>query len=220
MPTENIDSVIDKLFQEKIRGVVITSLLGEARKITLGDLSEWVSESDKYGPTARSMTLQDLFDAYTDGTGMDGEPVVEVAPSAPIRGKQQQQLPKVKAHAKPKATKKVDKDDDGSVRRGGGSAEKGREVNFRDATKKQEYRGSIMDLIMDRKGKSVSSSEIVKMSGGSLNQVRIILLSLVAEEKVICTGKARATRYFWRDQASASVLAEFERDQVDQKKTA
>ena len=221
MPIENLDHVIEKHFQEQVRGVVISSLLGEAEKITLGDLGEWVAKSERYGPHARALTLQDIFDSYTESLGLRKEEEAEVVvePVQKPRGgrkkgsgkkKGKKAAPPVAAKKKPRK-KRVGNDED-TIRRGGGSAEKGREVNFRDTEAKKLYQDGIRDLIQTEQGGPISSSDIVDRSGGSLNQVRLILLGLVEEGTVVHTGKARATRYFWREDASSDVMEQFERE--------
>jgi uncharacterized protein (DUF1330 family) len=218
MPIENLDTVIEKHFQEQVRGVVISSLLSEAEKITLGDLSEWVAQSERYGPHARSLTLQDIFEAYNlsqFGKIDESEPVQEVEVAKPRGGRKKGSGKKKGGKKKKSVAKKPRKktgNDEDIIRRGGGSAEKGREVNFRDTDAKKRYQDGIRDLIEAEGGGPISSSEIVERSGGSLNQVRMILLGLVREGTVVHNGKARATRYYWRENATDEVMSQFERE--------
>ncbi len=211
MPIENLDTVIEKHFQEQVRGVVISSLLSEAEKITLGDLSEWVAQSERYGPHARSLTLQDIFEAYSLSQfgKIDESPAIAVEVAKPRGGRKKGSGKKKGGKKKPR--KKTGNDED-LIRRGGGSAEKGREVNFRDTDAKKRYQDGIRELIKVEEGGPISSSEIVERSGGSLNQVRLILLGLVREGTVVHNGKARATRYYWRENATDEVMSQFERE--------
>lgn len=81
---------------------------------------------------------------------------------------------------------------------GGGSVTDGRMVNFRNPEEKQDYFEKIRGFVQDA-DRPVSSTEIQKYAGGSANQVRAMMVILMDEGAVSCSGKARATRYEWNE---------------------
>lgn len=197
--TTEIETIIDQGVNAQIRGLAVKAILDKAGDIPLAKLGE-LRNSERYGPVMHQVTLQELIDAYVEAHGL-GPGVDDSAPQVRIKSVG----PKV---AKKKAKKTTN--GKGVVGGGGGSAAPGRKVNFRDAEAKAAYIGAVRAEIQGRAGEPISTTELTDICGGSSNQVRDILLSLVDTGDVVCTGQARATRYYWRAGASAEVIAEFE----------
>lgn len=203
MPNE-IESIIDEGVNSQIRGLAVKAMLAKAGDITLDKLAD-LRGSERYGPVMKEVTLQELIDAYVSAKGLvepGDEPraTVVAAPSGGSSGKKK---------TKKKASRKNGTRSKGKGG-GGGSAAPGRKVNFRDADAKQKYAEHVEQVIEQRGGEPVSTTELTDICGGSSNQARDILQGLVDAGKVVSTGQARATRYYWRAGASPEVIAEFE----------
>lgn len=213
MSIDAIENSIDEALSAQARGLVVKALLDQAGDTKLPDLVK-LCESAKYGEVAKEVSLQEVLDAYVEAQGLVPEPEGSDAenptpskPAAPSKGKKAK-----KKTAKKRASRKS-KGKGG----GGGTAAPGREVNFRDPEEKQRYYSQIEGMVKERGGEPISSSEIVDACGGSSNQAREILRQLEQESKVVYTGKARATRYYWREGASTEIVTQFEKEQASLK---
>jgi hypothetical protein len=198
--TTEIESIIDQGVNAQIRGLAVQAILNKAGDIPLAKLAE-LQTSDRYGPVMEQVTLQELIDAYVEQHGLapgvdDDKPKARVV-ATKGKAKKKKSTSGSKARSKGKGG-------------GGGSAAPGRKVNFRDADAKAAYAEAVRGEIQARGGQPISTTELTDICGGSSNQVRDILLSLVEDGEVVCTGQARATRYYWRTGASAEVIAKFE----------
>lgn len=195
--THDIEEIIDEGVNSQLQNLAIQALLKKAEEITLDKLAE-LRDSDRYGPVVRQVSLQKMIDVYvTENNLVEGsEPKAEVV-SAPRRKKGGR-----KASSRKNGT--------ASAGGGGGSAPPGKKVNFRDEEAKQQYAAHVEATIQERGGEPVSTTELTDICGGSSNQARGILQGLVDEGKVVSTGQARATRYYWKAGAPAEVIAEFE----------
>ena len=212
MSIDAIENSIDEALSAQARGLVVKALLDQAGDTTLPDLVK-LCESAKYGDVAKKISLQEVIDAYVETQKLvpepEGEAVVAPAPSKPAsKGKGK------KASKKKTAKKRASKGSSKGKGGGGGTAAPGREVNFRDPDEKQRYYSRIESMVQERGGEPISSSEIVDDCGGSSNQAREILRQLEKEQKVVYTGKARATRYYWRANATPDIIAQYEKEQA------
>lgn len=207
MPNE-IESIIDEGVNSQIRGLAVKAILGKAGDITLDQLAG-LRDSERYGAVMKEVSLQELIDAYVDtnhlveGVAMDDAPVATVV-SRPASGAGKKKSARRKASPRNGAASRKGKGG------GGGSAAPGRKVNFRDADAKEKYASHVESEIENRGGEPISTTELTDLCGGSSNQARDILQELVKGGRVICTGLARATRYYWRAGATPEVIAEFE----------
>jgi len=208
-----IETSIDEALHAQARGLVVHTLLTKAGDVSLTDLVK-LTESEKYGDVAQQISLQELIDAYVEKEGLvpeqyEGKTASSPSkPAAPAKGKKTSKKGAKKGGTKRRPTSSASKGG------GGGTAAPGREVNFRDPDEKQRYYSQIEGLVRDREGEPISSSEIVDACGGSSNQAREILRQLEQEGKAIYTGKARATRYYWKAQAKPEILAQYEKEQA------
>lgn len=213
MSIDAIESTIDADLAGHLRGLVLQSLLKNAGAAKLAELVKF-TEHDRFGTVASDISLQEIIDAYVETNHLvEGSALPEPEP-APARRKAG------KKASKKTPKKRAPKKKGGDNRRkggGGGSAEPGRQVNFRDPDERQRYSEGIETMVRDRAGEPVSSTELVDQCGGSSNQAREILKALVDLLKVVYVGHARATRYYWRANASAEVLAEFEKQVAAEK---
>ena len=210
MPIDAIENSIDQAISAQARGLVVKALLDQAGDTTLPDLVK-LCDSAKYGDVAKKISLQEVIDAYVETQKLVPEPEegkVE-APAAPSKPASK----KGKKASKKRAAKKRPSKSSGKGG-GGGTAAPGREVNFRDPEEKQRYYNQIESMVQERGGEPISSSEIVDACGGSSNQAREILRQLEKEAKVVYTGKARATRYYWKVNATPEIIAQYEKEQA------
>lgn len=209
-----IETSIDEALHAQARGLVVKTLLTKAGDVTLPDLVK-LCDSAKYGDVAKKISLQEVLDAYVEKEGLvpdgDGGDAPEPSrPAAPSRGKGKKASKKKTGKKRASRKSSTAKGKGG----GGGTAAPGREVNFRDPDEKQRYYGQIEGMVKEREGEPISSSEIVDACGGSSNQAREILRQLEQEKKVIYTGKARATRYYWREGADPKIVGQYEQEQA------
>lgn len=211
MSIDAIENSIDEALSAQARGLVVKALLDQAGDTKLPDLVK-LCESAKYGEVAKEVSLQEVLDAYVEAQGLVPEP--EGGSPAPSPSKP---ASKGKKAAKKKTAKKRASRKSKGKGGGGGTAAPGREVNFRDPEEKQRYYSQIEGMVKERGGEPISSSEIVDACGGSSNQAREILRQLEQESKVVYTGKARATRYYWREGASTEIVTQFEKEQASLK---
>lgn len=218
MSIDAIETSIDQALSAQARGLVVKALLDQAGDTKLPDLIK-LCESTKYGDYAKQISLQEVLDAYVEAQGLVPEepgndaPAPSSKPAAPSKGKKSSKKKTGKKRAKRSSRSK-------GKGGGGGTAAPGREVNFRDPDEKQRYYNQIEGMVKERGGEPISSSEIVDACGGSSNQAREILRQLEQEAKVVYTGKARATRYYWRENASADIVGQYEKEQAALKGSA
>ena len=192
--TEELQQEINEGLSAQIKKIVVRTLLARAGDLTLDNLGQ-VESMGRYGETAKGITLQELIDAYVANNDLAPRPkvstgAVETKKKAGRRGPR---LAPPRTAGTEGATPKA-------------SAAEATAINFRDPATKEEYKQRVSDLIEERAGDAVSSTEIVSECSGTANQVRDILKELVADGAIVFTGRARATRYFWKADASDEVL--------------
>lgn len=219
MSIDTIESSIDEDLKVHMRGLVLKGVLKNAGTTKLPDIVK-LTEHARFGDVASNISLQEIIDAYVEGNNLV-EQTMEDPPPSPPAGKGRRKASKKKAAkkaSKKAAKKKASSDEVDRKGGGGGSAKPGHQVNFRDPDERSRYANSIETMVREREGGAVSSTELVDRCGGSSNQAREILKTLVDEGKVVYTGNARATRYYWRSQATDEILAEFQKQQAEENK--
>lgn len=210
MSIDALEASINEDLNKHLRATVLKSLLKNG-STKLPDLVK-LTEHTKFGEAASSISIQEIIDTYVEANNLVEGGAEPVAP-APAKGKA-----KKKAAKKKTSKKKSSRKTGGGNRKGGGggSAEPGRQVNFRDPDEKQRYANGIEAIVKERAGEPVSSTELVDACGGSSNQAREILKGLVENNKVVYVGQARATRYYWRENATAEIIVEFNKQRAEE----
>lgn len=88
--------------------------------------------------------------------------------------------------------------------------ESGEDMDLRVPGARQEYEDAVSSVVEGNSGGETAASEIETECKGSKTQVRQALKELIKSGRVVYNGKARATRYFWKEAASSEVLEAFE----------
>lgn len=212
---DQIDQDVERGIERQIRMIGVSALLKNS-SVTLDEIVKLTGHT-KYGEHWKKISLQEVIDAYVEKNKLViGEPTVsevtiEVHP--PPKKKAAKKAPRKKPEPK---TEDAAEPKDGKKKKGGGGGSAERPVNFRDPQAKAEYVAQVEAIVREANGGPVSSSELTSACGGSSNQVRDILFQMVKEKTVVYTGKARATRYFWREKADPKVIQEFNEQVAEQ----
>ncbi len=180
---EKLTLGIEKDLAVQIRTSMLKLLLKTSDKTTFADLVK-LTESPKYGSVATSITLQELLDAHVEAEGFVPEGTVE-APS------DEADVKAPRKRKKATSTEEV-------------------EVSLRTDDEKAAYRAAVAEVIKGKDGGDTTSKEIMLACGGTQPQIRGALRELVLERRIVQNGRARATRYFWRADASEEVLEKYE----------
>lgn len=88
--------------------------------------------------------------------------------------------------------------------------ESGEDLDLRVHGARQAYEDSVSEVVEANKGGETAAAEIEEVCKGSKTQIRQALKELIKSGQVVYTGKARATRYFWKGAASSDVLEAYE----------